>query len=344
MKVRHVWRSLVFFLSLFPTVAICQTGKLSVSGSVRDEQNNTPMSGVSVRLLGSTQQDALPAARTDVEGRYRFMGLPSGFYTVVVEADGYIPIRLPIDQLNDPADASSEILMNIYPRRALTAEVVSSAAPSVDVHELNVPEKARGAFNKGMDLLTKKGDLSGSIAQFQRAIKEYPNYYEAYAELGIAYARESDLQSAEAALRRSVDLSGGKYAESLFLLAELLIKTNHFAEAESFARQGLALQEESWLGNRELAQALYGQRRFVDALASAVRARTLNSGDPAVYLVLTNIHTRLREYPSALEDLNTFLALQPTGPSAEQARTTRAQVERAMQVTQADARTSQALP
>jgi Tfp pilus assembly protein PilF len=344
MKVQQAWRALAVFLTLFPAAAVCQTGKISVSGEVRDELNNTPISGISVRLLGSTQQDAVPGTITDTEGKYRFMGIPIAAYTVVVEAEGYVPVRQRVEELSGPSDASGEIHVNVYPRRVATAGVVSSTAPSVDVHELNVPEKARGAFNKGLNLLTKKSDLSGSIMSFQRAIKEYPDYYEAYAELGIAYARAGDAPSAESALRKSVELSGGKYPESYFLLAELLNTTNRFADAESFARQGLALKEESWRGNRELAQALYGQRRLPDALASAVRARSLNSGDPGVYLVLTNIHTRLRDYPSALEDLNTFLALQPTGASAEQARTTRAQVERAMQVTQADARSPQTLP
>jgi tetratricopeptide (TPR) repeat protein len=343
MKMQHKLRSLVVLLFLFPTVAVCQTGKLSVSGIVRDEQNNSPLSGISVRLLGSTQQDATPAARTDPEGRYQFVGLPAGSYTVVVEVGGYVPVRQPVEELNGRSGESGELHLNIYARRAATARGVSSATASVDVHELRVPEKAVVAFNKGINLLAKS-DLSGSIAQFQRAIKEYPDYYEAYAELGIAYARETEVQPAEAALRKSVELSGGKYAEAFFLLAELLNKTSHFADAESFARQGLALKEESWLGNRELGQALYGQRRLSDALVSAVRARNLNSGDPVVYLVLTNIHVRLRDYPAALEDLNAYLALQPTGDSAEQARTTRAQVERALQVTQADARTSRALP
>lgn len=325
-------------------MAFCQTAKLSVSGEVRDEQSNTPMNGVFVRLLGSTQQDAMPATRTDQEGRYQFTGLPPGSYTVVVDVNGYVPVRLPVYQLNGSGGASDEAHVNIFPRRAAKAEVTSSTEALVDAHQLHVPGKALEAFNKGLKLLTQKGDLNGSITQFERAVKEYPDYYEAYAQLGIAYVREGDFQSAEAALHKSLELSGGKYAESFFLLAELLNTTSRFADAELIARQGLALQEASWLGNRELARALYGQKRFSDAVGSAVRARNLNSGDPDVYLVLTNIHVRLRDYPSALADLNTYLAMQPTGASAEQARTARAQVQRAMQVTQADARTPQTSP
>ena len=50
-------------------------------------------------------------------------------------------------------------------------------------------------MQKGMMLLYAN-DYRGSITQFQRAIKEYPGYYEAYAEMGVADMYSSAMQPA----------------------------------------------------------------------------------------------------------------------------------------------------
>ena len=46
------------------------------------------------------------------------------------------------------------------------------------MRDLSIPQKARDAMNKGMVLLYQKSDYPGSIKEFERAIKIFPNYYE----------------------------------------------------------------------------------------------------------------------------------------------------------------------
>ena len=84
----------------------------------------------------------------------------------------------------------------------------------VSVHQLQIPEKARNACEKGTRRFAAK-DAAGSIPEFQKAIKAYPDYYEAYAKLGAA---ELDLEhwgDAESAFRKAIDLSGGEYAPAI---------------------------------------------------------------------------------------------------------------------------------
>src|SRR5215475_8577869 len=70
----------------------------------------------------------------------------------------------------------------------ITPRSNSPADPSADVtsvHELQIPEKARAACNKGTKRLLAK-DAAGSIPDFQKAIQEFPDYFEAYGKLGAA--------------------------------------------------------------------------------------------------------------------------------------------------------------
>jgi Flp pilus assembly protein TadD len=85
---------------------------------------------------------------------------------------------------------------------------------TVLVRDAAIPEKAFDAFQKGVTLLTNQSDYRGAIAQFERAIKAYPGYYEAFAQMGVAYDRLGDAVSAEQSLRKSIEISAGKYAES----------------------------------------------------------------------------------------------------------------------------------
>ena len=92
---------------------------------------------------------------------------------------------------------------------------------SISAHQLSVPHKAHDEFEKGMTLIYLKSDYRGAIAQFQLAIKDFPTYYEAYAEEGSAYYQLQEMGPAEEALQKSIDLSSGQYADAMFTLAAI---------------------------------------------------------------------------------------------------------------------------
>jgi hypothetical protein len=58
-----------------------------------------------------------------------------------------------------------------------------------------------------------------------------------------------------------------------------------------------------------------------------MEARSKKADDPQVHLVLANIHIRKRNYTSLLEDLDTYLKLDPNGAMAAQARDLRSKVQ-----------------
>ena len=110
---------------------------------------------------------------------------------------------------------------------------VNPSSAVTSVHELQIPEKARNACNKGTERLAAK-DAAGSIPEFQKAIEAFPGYYEAYAKLGAAELDLEQWSAAESAFRKSMELSEGRYAPADFGLGLILATvTKKFAEAEA---------------------------------------------------------------------------------------------------------------
>jgi tetratricopeptide (TPR) repeat protein len=211
-----------------------------------------------------------------------------------------------------------------------TSSGINPSSEVVSVHELQIPAKARAACNKGAERLAAK-DSAGSIAEFQKAIKTFPGYYEAYAKLGAAEMDLAQWNDAEAAFRRSIELSGGQYAAANFGLALILATvTNQFPEAESVVRAGLQLNPSNETGRYVLAWVLYSTSRLPEAEKIAREAVLSEPSFAGARLLLAQIHLREDNPSAVLEDLNAYLALGVAGPLDEKVREVRADAERAL--------------
>jgi len=216
----------------------------------------------------------------------------------------------------------------------LCMPLVSSAqSPSpravVSVRELSIPPKAVREFQKGIDYL-KKEDASGSLPHFEQAIANFSNYYEAYFEIGIADLKLSRTADAEQALRKSVKMSAGHYADPLFALGGILLNQNKFTEGEKVLREALNLNPTSWAGNYCLGWALLGLNRFQDAEKSVREAIRWKADAADSYLLLADIHGHLHDYSTLLHDLDEYLKLEPNGPMNDKVRSMRDKAEQAI--------------
>lgn len=325
---------LLFVLTLCPAFASGQqqtarahgpgAATFDISGFVRSEVDDQPVQGARLELKTESDNLAHPALLSGGRGEFRFGGFPGGDYFIIADKAGYEPARIRVTI----ALHGDQVIIRLRPIAGTAPPLV--AGNSNFVRNAAVPEKALEAFEKGVTLLNIKSDYRGGIAQFERATQLFPGYYEAYVQMGVAYDRLGDAASAERALRKSIEVSSGKYAEPMFLLAEMFNDRGRFADAEQAARLGISAQPSSPRGHYELARALGGLKRDTEAEASAMQARELKPDSPPVYLLLANLHKRLHNYPALLQDLDTYLELAPIGPASDQARALRDQVQKAL--------------
>jgi len=292
----------------------------TIDGVVRDETSHLAMEGIRVDL---TESGGVPINSTFTRGNGEFVfdGIPGGEYAIQVNVTGYEPARQSVSVFGAARHGLSIFLTRSVKALNLRTEATISA------HQLSVPRKAHDEFEKGMVLIYSKSDYRGAIDQFQRAIKDFPGYYEAYAEEGGAYYQLQEMTNAEEALQKSIDLSSGQYADALFTLAALQTDMKRYTEAADTSRRGMTADASSWRGPFELARAQAALKQPEEAEKNALRSRDLMPDNSAVYLLLANIHIQRKDYPSLLRDLDEYLRLAPDGADADRARKTREEVK-----------------
>jgi Tfp pilus assembly protein PilF len=311
-------------LGVLPVMAQSRRNIFSIGGTIRDNIDHHAMESIQVTLKQLTGP-TVSTVYTRGNGDFQFDGLHNGDYIVEILVRDYEPVRETLT-----ISGNSILGLSIFLTRS-PGKVPNSGNPalqlSISAHQLSVPHKAHDEFEKGMTLIYLKADYRGAITQFQLAIKDFPTYYEAYAEEGSAYYQLQEAEHAEEALRKSVELSSGQYADASFTLAALLTDKKHFEEAATAARQGISVDASSWRGPFELARALTALKQTEEAEKSAQQSRDLMPDNPPVYLLLANIHIQRKDYPALLRDLDDYLRLSPIGPEADQARKTRERVQ-----------------
>jgi hypothetical protein len=318
---------LVLSLGVLPGLAQSRRDVFSIGGSIRDGTDQHAMDNIQVSLKQLTGP-TVNTANTRGNGDFQFDGLRNGDYIVEIIVRDYEPVRETVT-----IAGSSQIGLAIFLSRSpgKGANPVNPGLQlSISAHQLSVPHKAHDEFEKGMSLIYLKSDYRGAIAQFQFAIRDFPTYYEAFAEEGSAYFQLEDLGHAEEALQKSIDLSSGQYADAMFTLATILTDTKRYTEAEAISRRGISVDTSSWRGPFELSRALTALKQTDEAEKSAQKSRDLMPDNPPVYLLLANIHIQRKDYPSLIRDLDDYLRLAPIGPEADQARKTRERAQTIM--------------
>jgi hypothetical protein len=292
----------------------------TIAGSVLIDGETLPAARVRVNVRALTG-GAVATTFTDSSGRFEAPAEGAGSVILAVQEQGYEPV----EQRVDVGFAGTPGV--VITLRKLRKAPVDPEGYTVSVHDLKVPVKARHAFEKGVERLQKK-DIEGSLDRFKEATHAFPDYYEAYYQIGLANLELRRGNEAEQALQRAIDLSGGGYADPQFALGALLCDRQEYSEAERVLRRAIEVDANSWKGHLFLGQALFGQNRLEEAEKSAREVLLRRSDVPSVHLLLANIHIRRQEYILGIKDLDTFLSMKPEGPSSDQARAVRDAAER----------------
>ena len=315
---------LLFLLLAAPSTCLGQEPlKQTLSGYVREAGTGHIIGEARIELQNA-MGTPIGFAYSDRNGTYEFDDIGGDCY-ISAQREGYETVR----EFVRP-DGSGHVYKDILLRMVSTESAPKSVSP-VSEHQLGIPRKAREEFEKGVQLVVEKSDYRAAVAQFTKAVANYPSYYEAYAAMGFAQDKIGDATAAEASLRKSIDLSTEKYPQAMVDLASIFNGRKRFNEAEPLLRKAIALDASSWRAQFELATALAGENRFKEALPCAVSARDLKPDNPQIYLLLYNLHIESDDFPAALQDADSYLKVEPTGHMADRVRKMREQLQKAVQ-------------
>jgi tetratricopeptide (TPR) repeat protein len=203
-----------------------------------------------------------------------------------------------------------------------TAASTPSANSQVSVRDLQIPGKARDAFSRGTQLLAGN-QPAASIPEFQRALKIFPEFYEAQYKIGLANLNLRRYTEAQAAFESTIEVSKGRYPPANFGLGVALCTQKQYSEAEEAVRAGLDQVPADAAGNFTLAWILFNAGRLAEAEKAARQAVLSNSNLASAYLLLAQIHVRQSDLPAVVSELDAYLGLDPEGPHNAEARALR---------------------
>jgi tetratricopeptide (TPR) repeat protein len=274
--------------------------------------------GIHVRL-----EAAEGGAEADLEtiqgGKCQFRQSSSGVYIVRISDLGFKEVSARVELIDSPR---AYVTLDLIPLdKEPIAEIsvpLADPADAVSVKDLAIPEPARMEFNKGEEALRAK-NTDESVKHFQKAIKLYADYPQAYRMLGDALVEKQQWPEAETALKKSIDLQPD-LAPAYFDLGALRNQTKNYPGAEEALKKGLELTPDATIGKYELAKTYWGLGRWQDAAPLAADTVKALPDLAAAHVLLGNIRMKLRDAPGALHEYQEYLRIEPQGAMAAQVR------------------------
>jgi tetratricopeptide (TPR) repeat protein len=293
-----------------------------VSGEVRLPDNAGAAQKVSVRLerfTGGIVDEIL----TDNRGRFRFPGLPRGYYKVVVNAPGYRPTQ---------QDADLQVLFRIYLVIELISDSVanpSGLASLIDVIDARIPAAAREDFDNGRAALAKKNYKEG-IAYLEKANQEYSNFFEAEILLGIAFMDLKEWDKAGQAFQRALEIKP-QNGPAMIYLGEVYWRQKRYPDAEQTLREGLKLDQKSWHGQFTLGRLYWDMGEVAKAGGPIGMTLQLKPDLAEAHLLAGNILLRVNQNERALVEYREYLRLAPKGEFVSQVQELVRKVEKILE-------------
>jgi tetratricopeptide (TPR) repeat protein len=311
------------------------TRVVEIHGQVRFAEGGAPAPNVVVRLESYEGGGSISEAFTDRLGKFSFTSLAPAQYSVHVRQTGYRDAQQTVDMTT----TTSGLVMLQLLREA----VHSTNSSTVGTVDANVPPAAQKEFDKGSAALAEGGKDKITFAAhcFEKAVSIYPQFVEARLKLGTAYMDLEQWEKAEKALLTTVE-EDPKAFNALFALSEIYLRQNKITDAEKVLVQGLAIQDQSYLGHLNLARVYWEKGRAEKNLMQAKpaleksydevkRALALNPDLAGAHLLKGNLLLRASRTADAVTEFNTYLHLDPNGPFAAETRALMEKINKAAQ-------------
>ena len=291
----------ISLLTVFPSQS--QTGDVNVrvTTTAREEL----IDQAEVRLLGFAAGSPSQRAFTDGGGRVAFRAVRRGRYYVEVEKPGFVTVREAVDVNGGGQEYVAIMLKPVVSNRA------SEPARAVSSRMLAAPPIARREYEQGVAKL--KDSPRESVEHFRKAIKEYPDFAEAYTMLGLAYMQLKEGLEAAAVLKKAIQIDS-KLASAHMLLGKIYLDAKEFEVAEKLLLRSITLDPSAWDAHYEIARCYFNLRRLDDALRHAEIAHGETAPASAVHLLLVDIYLKRGEKQKALSELEEFSKADPKSP------------------------------
>jgi tetratricopeptide (TPR) repeat protein len=243
--------------------------------------------------------------KADNNGRFRFANLQRGYYTIIVNAPGFNASRQQVDL---------QIIQRAYLVVDLTPDKTFNAARTAGppgVIDARVPLDAQNEFALAEAALKEKNEAR-ALPHLLKAVRLYPDFYQAQLTLGTTYLNTNEPDKAEPALQHALLLKPESTAV-FFLLGEVYRRQKRYVLAEENLLKGLKIDEPSWQGHFTLGRVYWEMEEIPKSAAQVGRSLQLKSDFAEGHLLAGNIMLRVGQPERALVEYEEYLRLAPKG-------------------------------
>ena len=267
------------FLFVFLACFSLASAQSVLSGRVITPSGTQPMAPVRVKLTFNGR--AINETFTDLSGRFSFPGVSSGTYQLTADGDGInfetTTVYAEIAAFGSaPQSFTQDIQLRPIAHKAATQPGV------VNAFTQNVPAAAKQALTLGIKL-AGEGKIEDAVENMRKAIKIFPDYFDAHLELGNLFIKTQQFNDAiaELDLARQVNPNDERAYQSFGLL---LMKQRNFAMAVAIFAEAARLNPANGMNAVMKATALIHQAAITPESAPATENRSYLIGRAEVAL------------------------------------------------------------
>jgi len=258
----------------------------------------------------------------DDEGHFGFFGLLANPYYVVIQTEGYEPVRLEVVVVPTISQANRVhiVLRPVASTRSRSSPGSLTNPDFVDVSEFakKFPPPVIKEYDAGKNA-EQRGDMEAAVRHYQDAIHQAPDFFPAHNNLGVRYLQKGDAKAAEAEFRRVIELNQNG-AQAYFNLGNVLYMTQRNEEAKQTLEAGLRLSPSSAMGHYLNGSVLVRLRDFKAAEEQLKTAGELDPKMPQVPITLATLYLQTGREHEAAAMFESFLKQFPKDPMAPKVR------------------------
>lgn len=266
-----------------------------IQGTITDE-GGRPLEGATLRLRDLERGREI-SIKSDKDGRFYRRGLAAVNYEMVVEKDGYQPIK---DRVKLVAGTD----------RRFDFKLVKAAPAGAEEFQMGV-----AAFNRG--------DNAAAAQAFEAAVKKAPDLPEVRVNLGLAYLRLGRTADAVAQLEKAASLGPGD-ARVQLQLGAAYVEMQSLDKAIAAFETGLAKRPDltdplAYEAAVTLGAAYFAKDEIEKARVQFDKTLAVRPGAAAPTLGLAKVHASKGDVDKALALFDQIVAAHPGTPEARQA-------------------------
>jgi tetratricopeptide (TPR) repeat protein len=310
--IKSTFRPLIVLLAL-TQIALAQ-GKYTLFGDVKiDNSKVQGQVSLSINLILYTEAGTVVGRQPIMTGgRYRFVGIRSGAYDLVIEIDNNEVGRIrTIVGGSIETEYRQDLDLELQSNRAAVSPKPGTIS-AADLYERAADNQT--LFNKARSAMVKQ-KYGDAAALLQQLLAADPKDFGAWAELGTAYFLQDKFGDAEKAYRRALE-EKPKFALGLLNLGRVLIAQKKFDEAIPPLTHLLELRSDSADANFLIGEVYLQLKKGSRAVPYLKEAARLGQAD--AHLRLATLYNAAGLKREAALEYEEFLKKKPDYPNRKE--------------------------